>query len=154
LYPPSVVRLDPRAEIPYTVQWSLGVERQLTPKSTLSAEWVSMRGVKLFRSVDSNAPPPPFYSGRPDPSLGQVRAIQSEGRLVSKALEVTFRGAPSKYFEGQAQYRLGKAYDNTSGITWFPANSYFPEAEWARSDTDQRNRFALLGTFKLPEAVN
>jgi hypothetical protein len=154
LYPPSVVRLDPRAVIPYTAQWSFGVERQLTPKSTLSAEWVSMRGVKLFRSVDSNAPPPPFYSSRPDPSLGQVREIQSEGRLESNALEVTLRGSLSKYFEGQAQYRLAKAYDNTSGIAWFPANSYFPKAEWARSDTDQRNRFTLLGTFKLPEAVN
>ena len=154
LYPQSIVRLDPRAVIPYTVQWSLGVERQLTPKSTLSAEWVSMRGVKLFRSVDSNAPPPPLYSSRPDPSLGQVREMQSEGRLVSNALEVTFRGALSKFFEAQAQYRLAKAYDNTSGITWFPANSYFPGAEWARSDTDQRNRFTLLGTLKLPEAIN
>ncbi len=152
--PTSVVTLDPRAVIPYTVQWSVGVERQLTSKSTLTAEWVSMRGVKLFRSVDANAPPPPFYSSRPDPSLGQVREIQSAGRMVSSALEVSFRGTISKYFEGQAQYRLAKVYDNTDGITWFPANSYFPDAEWARSDTDQRNRFTLLGTFKLPEAVN
>jgi hypothetical protein len=154
LFPPSVVTLDPRAVIPYTLQWSLGVERQLTSKSTITAEWVGMRGVKLFRSVDANAPPPPFYSSRPDATLGQVREIQSQGRLASNALEVSFRGTISKYFEGQAQYRLAKAYENTSGITWFPANSYFPDAEWARSDTDQRNRFTLLGTFKLPEAIN
>jgi hypothetical protein len=153
-YPTSIVRLDPRTEIPYIAQWSFGIEQQLTPKSTLAAEWVSMRGVKLFRSVDANAPFPPLYDSRPDPSLGQIREMQSAGRLESNALELTFRGSLSKYFEGQAQYRLAKAYDNTSGITFFPANTYFPGADWARSDTDQRHRFTLLATFKLPKAVN
>ena len=151
-YPTSVVTLAPNAIIPYTMQWSAGVERQLTKKSTLSAEWISMRGIHLFRSVDANAPPPPFYAARPDATLGQDRQIQSEGRMVSNALEVSFRGVLTKYFTGQAQYRLAKTYDDTGGISWFPANSYFPDADWSRSDNDQRNRFTLLGTFNLPQS--
>lgn len=150
----SLVTLAPGTEIPYTVQWSTGVERQLGAKTTLVAEWISMRGIKLFRSVDANAPVPPVFSTRPDAGLGQVRQIQSDGRMESNALEVSLRGELTKRFTGQIQYRLAKAYNDTSGINWFPANSFLPNADWARADTDQRNRFSLLGSFKLPEGIN
>ena len=143
--PTSVVVLDPRAGIPYNVQYSLGVERQVTAKSTLSATFVGSRGIDLFRSIDANAP----FAGstvRPNPHLGQQRFIQSEGYQKSAALEVTFRGKPSRYFNGQVQYTYGKAYNNTSGITYFPANSYDAAADWARSDNDRRHKFDLLGS--------
>lgn len=150
-YPTSVVTLSPGVIIPYTIQWSLGVERQLTKKSTLTAEWIRLWGVHLFRSVDANAPAPPLYAARPDANLGQDRQIQSEGHMESTAMEISYRGSITKHFSGQAQYRLSKSYDNTSGVNWFPANSYAPNADWSRSDLDQRHRFTLLGTISLPK---
>ena len=146
--PTSVVVLDPRTRIPYTVQYSLGVEWQVTAKSTFSATYVGFRGIDLFRSIDVNAPPPPDYLARPNPNLGQEREIQSEGYQKSNALELTFRGKPSKFFTGQVQYTLSKTYNNTSGITYFPANSYDPSAEWARSGDDRRHKFDLLGSVQ------
>jgi hypothetical protein len=80
--------------------------------------------------------------------------MQSEGYLKSNALELTFRGRPSKYFTGMAKYALGKTYTNTSGITYFPANSYFPNADWSRSDNDRRNKFDLLGTVTAKDWFN
>ena len=62
--------------------------------------------------------------------------------------ELTFRGKPTKWFSGQAQYTLGKTYNNTSGITYFPGNNNFPWRDWARSDNDRRNKFDLLGNFE------
>jgi hypothetical protein len=144
--PTSEVVLDPRAKIPYTVQYSFGVERQVTEKSTFSATYVGSRGIDLYRSRDINAPPPPNFLARPDTALGQVRQIESGGYQKSNALELTFRGRPSKYFTGQVQYTLGKTYNNTSGITYFPANSFNPAADWARSDNDRRHKFDLLGS--------
>jgi hypothetical protein len=144
--PTSEVVLDPRSRMPYTVQYSMGVERQVTEKSTFSATYVGSRGIDLYRSRDVNAPPPPNFLARPDAALGQVRQIESEGYLKSNTLELTFRGRPSKYFTGQVQYTLGKTYNNTSGITYFPANSFNPEADWARSDFDRRHKFDLLGS--------
>ena len=144
--PTSVVVLDPRARIPYTVQYSLGVERQVTAKSTLSATYVGFRGMDLFRSIDANAPPAPNYVARPNLNLGQEREIRSQGYQKSNALELTFRGTPSRFFSGQVQYALGKTYNDTSGITYFPANSYAPRADWARSDNDRRHKFDLLGS--------
>jgi hypothetical protein len=145
--PTSVVTLDPRAQIPYSVNYSFGIERQITAKSTLSATYVGNRGIDLFRSRDVNAPTPPFYVARPSDTVGQDRQIESEGYQKSNSLEVTFRGRPSKYFTGQAQYTLGKTYNNTSAITYFPGNSYYPWLDWSRSDNDRRHKFDLLGTI-------
>jgi hypothetical protein len=94
-----------------------------------------------------NAPPPPTYAARPNSALGQNRQLQSEGYLKSNALEISFRGRPTRFLSGQAQYTLGKTYNNTSGITYFPASSYAPGADWGRSDNDRRNKFDLLGTL-------
>jgi hypothetical protein len=145
--PTSLVVLDPKAHIPYTFHYSFGIERQITAKSTFSATYVGFRGIDLFRSRDINAPPPPFYSERPDAGIGQERQIESRGYQKSNALELTFRGKPTKFFSGQAQYTLGKTYNNTSGITYFTGNAYFPWQDWARSDNDRRHKFDLLGSF-------
>lgn len=145
--PVSVVVLDPRAHIPYVLQYSLGVEQQVTSKSTFSAVYIGTRGVGSFRSIDANAPI--LIGGnyvRPNPSLGQVREMQSEGYLKGNALELTFRGKPSKYFSGQIQYTLSRTDNNTSGITFFPANSYNAAADWGRADNDRLHKFDLLAS--------
>jgi hypothetical protein len=152
--PTSVVVLDPRQKIPYILQYGVGVEQQLNAKSTLFANYVGARGMDMFRSIDANAPPPPNYVARPNANLGQERTLQSEGYQKSNVLEVGFRGRPVSYFTGQARYAVGKTYNNTSGITYFPANSYFPQADWSRSDNDQRNKFDLLGTIQAGKWFN
>lgn len=145
--PTSLVVLDPRLRIPYIFQYSFGIERQVTAKSTFSATYVGTRGIDLFRSRDVNAPQPPAYLDRPDATVGQVRQMESEGYQKGNSLELTFRGKPTKWFSGQAQYTIGKIYNNTSGITYFPGNSNFASLDWARSDNDRRNKFDLLGSF-------
>jgi hypothetical protein len=144
--PTSVVVLDPRLRIPYTIQYSIGIERQVTAKSTFSATYVGSRGIDLFRSRDMNAPTASNSAARPNPNLGQERQLESEGYQKSNSVEFTFRGKPNRFFAGQVQYTLGKTYNNTSGITYFPGNSYLAAADWARSDNDRRHKFDLLGS--------
>jgi len=146
--PTSLVVLDPRLHIPYIFQFSFGVERQITAKSTFSATYVGNRGIDLFRSVDANAPVPFNYAARPDRAFGQVRTIQSDGYQKGNSLELTFRGRPSRLFAGQVQYTLSKTYNNSSGVMYFVGNSNFPAADWARSANDRRHKFDLLGTFE------
>ena len=158
--PGSVVVLDPAVRIPYTVQYSIGIERQFAAKSTLSVSYVGARGIGLFRSRDLNAPFPPLYTARPDPARGQVRQIESTGYQKSNALEVTFRGRATRFFTGQAQYTLSKTNNNTSGVNYFPGSSFFPALDWARADTDRRHKFDMLGSvaagnlFKLGMALS
>jgi hypothetical protein len=152
--PTSIVELDPRQRIPYTIQYGFGIEQQLNAMSSVFANYVGARGVDMFRSLDVNAPPPPDYAARPNANLGQQRQMQSEGYLKSNALELGFRGRPAKFLTGQARYNLGKTYNNTSGITYFPANSYYPKADWSRSDNDQRNKFDLLASAEAGKWFN
>lgn len=152
--PTSIVTLDPRQRIPYVLQAGIGIERQLTTKSSLAVNYLGARGIDLFRSVDANAPQPPLSLARPNRSYGQIRQLQSEGYLKSNSFDVTFRGRVGTLFSGQAQYTLGKTYNDTGGITFFPAASYAPKADWARSDNDRRHKLDLLGTWKLPRGFD
>lgn len=168
--PTSVVRLERDVRIPYTLQYSASVERQLGKATTLTATYTGIRGVHMFRSRDLNAPPPPFYLARPDPNLNVLRQIESAGDLESQSLEIGLRGNVTRYFTGMVQYALGRAYNNVGGtpagvnrnpsINIFPANNYDLSGEWSRADFDQRQRFSLLGTatpgryFKLGVALS
>ena len=152
--PTGSVALDPSAHIPYTFQYSAGVERQITAKSTTSVTYVGSRGIDLFRSRDINAPLPPDYLGRPDPAIGQLRQIESRGYQKSNSVEFSLRGKPTKLFSGQVQYTLSKTYNNTGGINYLPGNSNFPALDWARSDNDRRHKFDLLGAFQIRESLS
>ena len=101
----SVARFASGWSIPYTAQYSLGVERQLSKSSMVSLSHWATRGVGLFRSRDLNAPPPPLYRARPNPAFSVVRQIESSGHLQSDALELMFRGSSD-----QILHRNGAIY--------------------------------------------
>jgi outer membrane receptor protein involved in Fe transport len=146
--PTNVTQLASDVQIPYTLQYSVGVERQLAKSLSFVAGYRASRGHHLFRSVDVNAPLPPAYSSVPVPSLGHVQQIRSDGRLRSDALELTLRGRAGKRLSGQAQYTLSRASNDTGGIFWYPSNQYAPvSAEWGPADFDVRHRLNLLGTL-------
>ena len=143
--PPSIVRLAPDVRIPQTLQYSVGLDHQLQKTLTLSLTYTGARGYHMFRSRDVNAPPPPLYLTRPDPSYGAIRQVESTGRQDTDSLQLTMRGKVSKWFNGQMQYTLSRGYNDTGGISSFPANDYDLSGEWARADFDRRHRFNLLG---------
>jgi hypothetical protein len=74
-----------------------------------------------------------------------VRQIESTGRQQSDSISVTVRGRMTKWFNGQAQYALSRAYNDTNGIGSYPANDYDLSGEYARADFDRRHRLILLG---------
>jgi hypothetical protein len=151
--PANLVRLDPTIRTPYTVQYSLAAEWHLAKAALVGATYRGSRSVALLRSRDVNAPPPPDYAARPDPTLGRLRQIESAGRQTSDALELSFRGKIGKTFTGLAQYTLSRTENNTSGVGYFPAYSDKPLADWGPADFDQRHRVNMLGTFDLGGVV-
>jgi hypothetical protein len=152
--PVSIVRLERNIRIPNLLQYSLSLERQLQKSTTLAVTYLGSRGFAQFRSRDINAPLPPTYATRPDPSIGVLREIESAGRRATDSLEFTFRGNVTRFFSGMAQYRLAFAHDNTSGINYLPPNSYDLSGEWGRSDFDRRHRFELLGNINPGKLFN
>jgi hypothetical protein len=152
--PNSVVRLAPDTIIPFTAQYSVGVERQLQKTLALTVSYIGTRGMNLFRSHDVNSPLPPLFAARPDAKFTVIRQIESTGRMTGHSLEVGLRGNVSRYFNGMIQYVFGRAWNDTSGINAFPANSYDLTGEWGRADFDIRHRFNLLGAVKAGKVFN
>lgn len=150
----SVHQLDPAVQLPNTMQFSAGVERQLGRKTTIAANYVGVRGVQQFRSRDANAPVAPDYQSRPNPKVNVLRQIESAGRVVANSLEVSLRGEIAPRITGMAQYVFGRTLTDAGGLNWFPANSSAPGGEWGRADTDRRHQFNLLGTATLHRWAN
>jgi hypothetical protein len=152
--PTNLVKLATASHLPYSTHFSIGVERQISNHASLAATYRGVVGSDLFRSRDINAPLPPDYVTVPDPQFGVIRQIEFEGRQVQNALDVTLQGKLGRWFSGVAQYTLSRTKNDTSGITWFPANQYDNAGEYSRADFDQRHRFNLLGTFNEGHWVN
>ena len=152
--PLNVVRLSPDVRIPYTLQYSFGIERKILKQATLVVAYEGARGFDLFRSLDLNAPPPPTYATPPNPSYAIYRQIQSVGQQTRNAFEVTFRGNVSRHFSGMAQYILSRTYNDTGGINHFPANNYDLSGEWAPADFNRTHRFNMLGIFNAGTYFN
>lgn len=152
--PTNLVMLTRSTRIPYITNYSISTERQLIKGLTASATYRGTLGIALFRSRNTNAPLPPFYSQRADSSLGIVRQIESAGRQLGNALDLTLQGKAGRWFSGLAQYTFSHTNNNTGGVAWFPANQYSLEGEYSRADFDQRHRFNLLGTINENHWIN
>ncbi|MBC8167221.1 MAG: TonB-dependent receptor, partial [Bryobacteraceae bacterium] len=149
LLPTSIVKLDSRVQLPYVIQFSVGIEHQIAKATTVAIQYVGVRGIQQFRSRDVNAPLAPFSAVRPEPQFSTVRQIESAGRLEQNHLEFTLRGKLVPRFTGVAQYSFGKAMSDTGGVNWFPAASTQPAGEWSRADTDRRHQFNLLASANV-----
>jgi len=152
--PTSIHRLEPGIQLPGVSQFSASLERQLTKKSVLAVAYNGARGVQQLRSRDANAPLPPLFNRRPDPNVNVLRQIESAGRLEGSTLEVTVRGDIAPRVTGMAQYAFGRTRSDTGGVNWFPADSFAPQGEWGRADTDRRHQFNFLGTMSLHRWLN
>jgi hypothetical protein len=142
----SVVRLAPDVQLPWSVQFSLAFERQLSKSVGASVTYTGTRGRHQFLSRDINAPAAPLFSTRPDPSRGVVREIESTGRLVADSVQFTLRSQAARRLSLSAQYTLSETKNNTSGINWMPPNAYDLSLEYGRADSDQRHRVDVLTT--------
>jgi len=101
----SIDQFDPALREPYTIQYSIGVERQIKKQITIAATYSGSRGIDLFRSQDINAPLGPGYTTLPNPSLGFVRQIESAGRQAGNSLDITVRGNLTRRVLGLIQTR-------------------------------------------------
>lgn len=147
--PASTFTISPGMVAPYQIQASFGVDKQIGKKNSLSVEYTALRGRKLFRMRDLNAPLT-ATGARPNPLFGKLDQFESTGSSRADSLSMTYRTAIANRVELLSQYTYSKAYDNTSGMFYLPANNFNLAPEWGRSDFDRHHRFNLAGIFQLP----
>ncbi len=145
---PSLFTYQPDVQAPAQAYFSLSVERQLTRNSTITLSYNGYRGWHALRSVDVNAPLPPFTTAvRPNANFAQVLQLQSAGYQKTDGMNLSYNGRIGKVFSGVLQYYWQHTDSNTTFSTFIPQNQYRPNDEWSRGDFDQRHRLALFGTL-------
>jgi len=80
--------------------------------------------------------------------------MQSGGYQKSDGLSASYRGRISNVFAGFAQYNYQHSDSDTQFSTFMPQNQYNPNAEWSRTDYDQRQRLGLFGTLYPDKITN
>jgi len=129
---PRVLRIEPNAHTPYLTQASVGVERQLgAGRNFLTVEFTTLRGVRLYRQRNINAPLPGTYnpcppgspsscvpsSGlRPFGSVGDINEYETSGLSRGNSVAVTYQTTVGERLDVLAQYTLSKSMDDTSGV--------------------------------------
>ena len=149
LQPLNLYRLSPGIRTPYLGLYSASLERQILKSATLSATYRGMVGVGLFTSLNVNQPLPPNYLLRPNPGYGIYQEVQSSGRQVGQALDISLSGKLNRYLSGIAQYTFSQTNNNTGGLNYIPPNTYDLRGEYGRADFDQRQRFTMLASSEF-----
>ncbi len=146
--PPSLFNYGPNLKSPVQAYYGLSIEREITKKSTLTVGYNGYRGWHALRSIDANAPLPPFAStARPNPKYAQEAVLDSGGYQKTDGMSVSYRGRVGDVVSGFLQYTWQHADADTQYSTFFPENQYAPNNEWSRIDSDQRQRLSLFATL-------
>jgi hypothetical protein len=152
--PPSVIHISPGVRTPCLFQADLSIERKLGKgKNYLTLDYTNIRGFRLYRMRNVNAPlPPAFLLPPPNPNFTNIDQFESSASSKSNILTTTLKTSPHVRFDLMVQYTYSHGIDDTSGPFSLPANNYDLRAERGRSDLDRRHRLNLLATYKLPWA--
>ena len=112
---------------PYSQQISLGVEQQLTPRSTLGVSYRHLRGLFLIGSINTNIN---TDGTRPDPTRGNIKPYSSAFDSYYDGMEVSFQQRPVPWGSARISYTWSKAIDDISefflarrSTTSFPART-------------------------------
>jgi hypothetical protein len=153
--PPAAISSPPFIRNGYAYEWSLSVDRELTPNTVLSVSYAGSDAHKLPRRALQNQGVPNLPSQRrgyhPQPGSNQfVRATDVNSTYHALILRLERRFAGGVSFVGG--YTWGRSIDTASGLqgTNQPQDNYNLKGERGLSDFDARHRFVFSGTWELP----
>ncbi|HEX8176150.1 MAG TPA: TonB-dependent receptor [Pyrinomonadaceae bacterium] len=144
---------------PYSMQFSLGVQRQLAGDWTFTADVLHSRTLKMMRVNDINAITP-FNRTRPFPTFAGVRVnkiavIENTSSSNYDALDLGLIKRFARNFQVEAHYVYSSALNYYMFFgepdTGIPANfGLSDQIERGPSDFHQRHRFVAHGLVELP----
>ena len=130
---------------PYSQQASIGIEQQLSSKSTLGASYQYLRGEHLISSYNTNIN---TNGTRPDPTRGNIKPYSSVFDSYYNGLAVSFTERPISWGSARISYVWSHAIDDVSEFFFSsPINNFDFGVDRSRSDDDQRNRVVFAATL-------
>jgi hypothetical protein len=146
---PSKTIIQPDPKTPRTVSTSLGVQHEIRPGLTVSADGVYSRGYHLFNNIDVNYPA--FPGGpRPDPAFGQIIEFAMQGSSWSTALLTNVQYRPRRGPTVGVAYTLSQALRDVEDFQYFWMNGLNPEADKAPANNDRTHQIVVNFNWALP----
>ena len=146
----TVVASNPQA--PQTQSVSLGVQREIRPGLSVSADGVYSRGKYQFNNRDLNYP---LFPGgpRPDPSIGRIIMFGMEGNSWSSALLSSVQYRPQHGPSFGVSYTLSKSLRDVEDFQYFAQDELNPGADKGPSNNDRRHQLVVNFNWNLPGGV-
>ena len=138
---------------PYTVQATLGAQREVLTDLLLGADLVWAGGFRIMRLEQFNPVIPGTGDKRQDPSIGNVLITTDRGRSDYKALYLTLNKRYSRGWALEVSYTLSRSYSQLNTEEDVYPDSYEPdnwERQWGPVDRDARHRLSASGIADLP----
>ncbi len=142
--------VQPDMYTPTVETYSLRIQQELSPNTSLSVGYVGSHGYHELIGVDANAPVPVVCPATPCPgnfptTLNPVTNFPVYGALAGR---LTIRGV----------YTWSKSLDDGDSLNATAAqnavallsNPYVPRADWGLATYDVRNMSAVTATYELP----
>jgi len=164
----SPSNVQPDIDTPAVVSWSLRVEQQIAPRTSLTVGYVGSHAYHQILSEDMNEPVPTYQADGTvfyptnapfaNPNLANTTSWVSQGVALYNALIVDV----SRSFAGGLQFRGNYTYSKNldDGSAWntsvsantpaFVAFPLQPKSDWGPAATDIRHLVAFNGSYELP----
>ena len=150
--------VDGNVVTPYTLQMSMGVERQLSPNWTLQADYVHWRLYHEWIRVDQNLTYDPATGfnlnpntkGRPDPRFTTILrfATPAGAGALYDGFQMELRRRFAHGFMLAGGYTLARVKDSSGGAFYVPNNQFNLGDEWSNGVDDQRNTLNINGSYQ------
>jgi Carboxypeptidase regulatory-like domain len=162
--PQSISVLAQGYQFAYAWQNMIGFQKQLGALMAFDADLVHYKGyneptardVNLFYDPATGLPKNPSTFGRPNPSYGTVKYMDSQGISDSMALAMSFRRRYHNHFQVGANYTL-MFYKHDMGVSDSSGSSllnpFDPFLDWASSSDYQRHTVRTYGILDLPAGL-
>jgi hypothetical protein len=162
---PSGIQSD--AYTPAVLTWTVKIERQIAPQTTLGVGYVGSHGYHEMLSVDANEPIPTIVNGAAyypagaplaNPNLANSTTWFSEGLSSYNGLNIDLSRRFSHGLQLRGVYTFSKSLDdgtawnssvaaNAPGFVMYPQ---YPKLDWGPSASDVRNLASISGAYQLP----
>jgi hypothetical protein len=164
----SPSNVQPDIQTPTVLEWSLRVEQEVAPHTSLTVGYVGSHSYHQILSEDMNEPVPTFNAdgsvfypaGAPfvNPNLANSTSWVSQGVGFYNGLLVDVRRSFANGFQLRANYTYAKNLDdgsawNTSVSANTPAYVEFPlrpKWDWGPAATDLRHGASINTSYDLP----
>ncbi|MHB8054122.1 MAG: TonB-dependent receptor [Candidatus Aminicenantales bacterium] len=147
---------------PYSLQASIGYQRELTKDIAVSADLVYTRGYNLLRRFNQNPVIPGTSYEHVNPDIGNVWVVECAGKSEYKGLYLNFNKRYSQGWSLDVAYTFSKSDADTDSMggdvnidagsitmPWtYDANGW--ERAYGRTTYDARHKITVTGLVDLP----